>query len=537
MNKLYLAIVLSVFLSGCELTREPLGPDEIKSSLKAELDLIDEQNQNWTVPDDVNAELLPDLNNDINVAVVEPRIDVTARGISAKQFFGSLVKGSKYNLILESDVTGRITVLLSDVTIAEVMDSVAESYGYDIKLQGNTYKIGGAGLRTEIIPMNYLMMARSGLSKSSISSGYLSNEDSSSGDSDSDSDSDSSDSSGSTSAGGTEINTSTTTDYWTELEHTLLSLTANTKDTRVVVSPQSSLVTVQGYPKDIRKIKEYLAKAEEQLQRQVLLEVKIMEVTLNDGYEQGIDWNVNTANTAKDSSFSFGIEDITDITSGQGVLTLASGDFSAAINLMQQQGDVNVLSSPRVTAINNQKAVIKVGTDEYFVTDYSTTTDTETDTVDQDITLTPFFSGIALDVTPQIDKDGGVMLHVHPSIIDVEDAEKVITGATSITLPLAKSDVRETDTVVKANSGEIVVIGGLMKSSNRDLVAKVPFLSEIPWLGELFTNRSKSLVKTELIILIKPIVVDKNTWRIELERSSELLEKWYPTETTESDSI
>jgi len=532
MNKLYFTIVLSVFLSGCELTRSPLGPDEIKASLQDEITNMDSKDADWSVPDDVNAELLPDLQNGFDAGTIDSRIDVQANRIAAKQFFGSLLKGSKYNLVMTPTVNGRISVLLNDVTITEAMDTVADMYGYDIKLQNGTYKVDGAGLRTEVIPMNYLMMKRGGSSNSKISSGYLSNSSSSSSDSDSDSDDDSD--SGSNS-GGTQISTTMDTDYWTELEKTLTRLTENQDDTQVIVSPQSGLVTVHGYPKDIRKIREYLAQSERQLQRQVLLEVKVMEVSLNDGYEQGIDWNMNTPDVDADSSFDFNISDITDIASGKSVLTLASGDFSAAISLLKQQGDVNVLSSPRVTALNNQKAVIKVGKDEYFVTDYSTTTNTETNTTEQDITLTPFFSGIALDVTPQIDDEGGVLLHVHPSIVDVKDSIKTISGgATNITLPLALSDVRETDTVVKAKSGEIVVIGGLMKSSNKDLVAKVPFLGDIPWLGELFTRRSKSAVKTELIILIKPIVVDQNTWRLELERSAELLEKWYPTESDSS---
>ncbi|MFT5808794.1 MAG: MSHA biogenesis protein MshL [Moritella dasanensis] len=530
MNKLYLAVILGVFLSGCETTRSPLEPVAIKESIQAELDRADAQAQAWTVPDDVNAELLPDFEGSdaLNRPVIEPRMDISAKSVTARQFFGSLLKGTKYNLTINPDVSGRVTVVLNDVTIAETMDAVADMYGYDIKRNGNTYRVNGAGLRTEIIPMNYLLMKRNGLSNSSISSGYLTDSGSSSSSSDDDSSSDSS--SSSSNSAGTEISTQTDTDYWAELENTLLSLTASQDDTQVIISPQAGLVTVHGYPKDIRKIKDFLAQAEEQLQRQVLLEVKIMEVTLNDGYEQGIDWNVNNAAVATDSSFSFGIDNVADVVSGGGVLTLAGNDFSAAINLLKTQGDVNVLSSPRVTALNNQKAVIKVGTDEYFVTGYTTTSSTENDTTDQDIELTPFFSGIALDVTPQIDSEGGVLLHVHPSIIDVSDSTKTITGATDIVLPLAKSDVRETDTVVKAKSGEIIVIGGLMKTANKDLVAKIPFLGDIPWLGELFTSRSQSVQKTELIILIKPIVVDQNTWRLELERSAELLEQWYPTE-------
>ncbi|MBL1416481.1 MAG: pilus (MSHA type) biogenesis protein MshL [Moritella sp.] len=527
MNKLYLAIILGMFLTGCETTRSSLEPVEIKASIQAELARADAQQQAWTVPDDVNAELLPEFDGHdaLNRPMIEPRMDISAKSVTARQFFGSLLKGTKYNLTVSPDVSGRITVVLNDVTIAETMDAVADMYGYDIKRQGNTYRVNGAGVRTEIIPMNYLLMKRNGLSNSSISSGYLTDNSSSSSSSDNDSSSGSS-----SSSTGTEISTQTNTDYWAELEYTLLALTANQEETQVIISPQAGLVTVQGYPKDIRKIKDFLAKSEQHLQRQVLLEVKIMEVTLNDGYKQGIDWNVNNSNVAADSSFNFSITDITDLASGAGVFTLAGNDFSAAISLLKTQGDVNVLSSPRVTALNNQKAVIKVGSDEYFVTGYSSTksTSSDDDSIEQDVELTPFFSGIALDVTPQIDSDGGVLLHVHPSIIEVTDSNKIVAG---IELPLAKSDVRETDTVVKAKSGEIIVIGGLMKTANKDLVSKIPFLGDIPWLGELFTYRSQSVQKTELIILIKPIVVDQNTWRIELERSAELLEQWYPTES------
>ncbi len=105
-------------------------------------------------------------------------------------------------------------------------------------------------------------------------------------------------------------------------------------------------------------------------------------------------------------------------------------DFAAFIELLETQGDVQVLSSPRIATINNQKAVIKVGSDEFFVTDISSTTVTGTaTTTSPDITLTPFFSGIALDVTPQIDAGGRVTLHVHPTISQVTDQQKTITVA------------------------------------------------------------------------------------------------------------
>ena len=144
--------------------------------------------------------------------------------------------------------------------------------------------------------------------------------------------------------------------------------------------------------------------------------------------------------------------------------------------------------------------------------------------------LTPFFSGIALDVTPQIDEAGRVLLHIHPSVIDTEEQSKTINVGTAdpLVLPLAKSSIRESDTVVQANNGDIIVIGGLMKTDKQEIVSKVPLLGDIPWVGEAFTNRRESTKKVELVILLKPTVVEKDTWQKELQRSSELLDKWYP---------
>jgi len=202
------------------------------------------------------------------------------------------------------------------------------------------------------------------------------------------------------------------------------------------------------------------------------------------------------------------------------------------VNLLKTQGDVNTLSSPRVTATNNQKAVIKVGSDEYFVTGLSSTvtsTNSSTSTYPS-LDLTPFFSGIALDVTPQIDEQNNVLLHIHPAVIDVTEQQKTIevSGNNPISLPMAYSQIRESDTVVQAKSGDVIVIGGLMRTNKEEEVSKVPWLGDIPWFGEAFTNRSTSNVKTELVIMLKPQVVNGQTWQQELERSRALLDKWYP---------
>jgi len=178
--------------------------------------------------------------------------------------------------------------------------------------------------------------------------------------------------------------------------------------------------------------------------------------------------------------------------------------------------------------VNNQKAVIKVGTDEYFVTDIETTTTTGTaTTTSPSVTLTPFFSGIALDVTPQIGVDGQVTLHIHPTVSEVRDQEKeIIIGAQNLSLPLAFSKVRESDSIIRAQSGQIVVIGGLMQESVEDRTAKTPVLGDLPLMGGLFRHTRQVKHKTELVILLRPVVVDGDrVWQEQLRNTSQRMQQ------------
>jgi MSHA biogenesis protein MshL len=267
-----------------------------------------------------------------------------------------------------------------------------------------------------------------------------------------------------------------------------------------------------------------------------VLEAKIIEVTLNDGFQAGVNWAAVQERANGDvfagGNLSGGRQidrglplGGTPLTVGPGnpvssfpsetigaafAMALDIGDFNAFVELLETQGETRVLSSPRVATLNNQKAVIKAGTDEFFVTDVSSNTVTGTAaTTSRDVTLTPFFSGIALDVTPQISASGEVILHIHPTVSEVTDQTKELTvsGETDA-LPLAFSEVRESDSVVKAQSGQIIAIGGLMRNSSRRLDYGTPWLGRIPGLKRLFGSSRDVETKTELVILLRPIVVD-----------------------------
>ncbi|HEH9414066.1 pilus (MSHA type) biogenesis protein MshL [Aeromonas salmonicida] len=553
MKKNHLCLIsVAVLAAGCTSYRHP-EPVQAKDALKHAMTEQNKVGALATVPKSVQSELLQMNRPPQAISMPEQRLRIAAHDVEAVEFFGSLFKGSRYSVAVHPGVGGLVSVELKDVTLPEVLAVVGDMYGFDVQRKGNVFHVYPAGLRTETIPVNYLMMSRRGLSRTSVSTGGVTANDNNSNNSSVDnangnssgSNNSSSGSSGSNSSNGTRIETDTNSDYWTDLRGSLEMLIGSGDGRAVITSPQAGLVTIRAYPKELKAVREFLSQSETHLKRQVVLEARILEVALNEGYEQGVDWSGLSASWDGNKGITGGgslaptqlpttpNQIFTALGGGAG-FKISDGNFNVAVNLLKTQGDVNTLSSPRVTATNNQKAVIKVGTDEYFVTKASTTITSNSSGVSDrtpNVELTPFFSGISLDVTPQIDEEGKVLLHIHPSVIDTEEQNKVIDMGTSggrLELPLAKSSIRESDTVVQANNGDIIVIGGLMKTDKQEIVSKVPLLGDIPWIGEAFTNRRESTKKVELVILLKPTVVEKDTWQNELKRSADLLDKWYP---------
>ncbi|MDA0119344.1 pilus (MSHA type) biogenesis protein MshL [Vibrio sp. T11.5] len=540
-----LVVVFTVAsLIGCSMGHRP--PVEAKDALNEALSQSGSHGLD-DLPPSVEADLMPELDGSGLIASeTVKRFRIQANDVDANAFFASLVKGTEFSVALHPDVSGTITVNLTDVTLDEVLSVVQDLYGYQIEKVGKVIQIYPAGLRTVTIPVDYLQFKRNGRSLTSITTGTVTNSSSSSSSSSSDTSSTGS-SNTSSSKGGTEIETTSESDFWPQLEQAVSQLVGSGQGQSVVITPQAGVITIRAFPDEIREVRNFIGESQKRLHRQVILEAKILEVTLSDGYQQGIDWS--KAFTSNGANYTIGqgtpvttgtpatlpgLDAVGSLLGGQANLVISSGSFDAVISFMATQGDLNVLSSPRVTASNNQKAVIKVGTDSYFVTDFSTNVDSSstTSTTSTDIELTPFFSGISLDVTPQIDNDGSVLLHVHPAVIDVtEETKNINTGSSgTVSLPLATSSIRESDSVIRAQDGDVVVIGGLMKSNTLDRTSKVPFLGDVPALGHLFRNTTQYTEKTELVILLKPTVVGVNTWQKEIERSRDLLQEWFPNE-------
>lgn len=536
MRKIIVSIMMSS-LMGCSMGHR--DPVEIKQALN---EAVNDDNSSSIddLPDSVQADLMPDIEGVKGASKPIKRFRVQAQNVDAKAFFASLVQGTDYSTIIHPDVSGQITLNLSDVTLDEVLNSVRDIYGYDIAKSGKVIQIYPAGLRTETIPVDYLQFKRKGLSLTTITTGSVTSVDDSDNSNNSSSNNGSGgSSSGTNSTGGTRIETTSESDFWPQLQKAVKAMLGNDGGRSVVVSPQASVITVRAYPNELREIHKFLGISAKRMHRQVILEAKIMEVTLSDGYQQGINWS-NLGGSIGGTTISGGtsgggripgLNTIGDLLGGGTNVVVSDGNFSAVMNFMATQGDLNVLSSPRVTAANNQKAVIKVGQDRYFVTGVDgEISGGDNSIASQNIDLTPFFSGISLDVTPQIDDKGNVMLHVHPAVIEVEtDNQEIDLGNDKVlNLPLARSSIRESDSVVRAKDGDVVVIGGLMKTSTVEQTTKVPLLGDIPALGWLFRNTNQITQKTELVILLKPTVVGVNTWSQEVEKSRDLLQEWFP---------
>jgi MSHA biogenesis protein MshL len=467
-----------------------------------------------------------------------PRYDVKVEDAYAPAFFQGLVAGTPINMMVHPDVKGRVTLSLKQVTLEEALEAVRELYGYDYRLMGNGYLVLPATVQTRVFQLNYLDLHRVGVSKTRVSSGQITQSGNTYGAGGASGGGGSSGDDGgeqSTSVTGTAVLTSSDSDFWHGIEADIRRMVTGGAEGNVVINRQSGVILVRAMPNELRDVADYVRKTQSTVTRQVVLEAKIVEVELNSGYQAGINWAAilrdgnnryfigqqapkggfgpDPLNSSSGSVVPVGpgtqITQILADTIGS-ALTFAvdTPDFNAFIELLSAQGRTRVLSSPRVSTLHNQKAIIKAGSDEFFVTGVkSDTTTGDATTTSLDVELTPFFSGVALDVTPQIAEDGSVLMHIHPTVSDVTDQNKQVQfNGLSSNLPLALSEIRESDSVVRARSGQIIVIGGLMRETRRRDAHKVPLLGDVPGLGKLFRSERDAGQTVELVLLLRPLV-------------------------------
>lgn len=545
-----LVALLATMLVGCQSV-SPGWRDSVSASVDESLSQARAGRDGSAVPQDVSRALLPPIEINLpqgSAVALEPRFDLTVNNAPARQVFMGLVEGTPYSMILHPDVKGIISLNLKEATVPEALSVIRQVYGYEYRREDNRFFILGSDMQTRMFPVNYLNLSRKGMSDTRVAASGLTATGATAG-------------SGTTStatqgASGVQIQTQTQADFWKDLTAALTAIVGAEGGRKVIVNPQAGVVLVRAMPDELRLVEEYLGVTQNSMNRQVILEAKIVEVQLKDGFQSGINWAGIANKNGKTYTLgqvgggtSLGSTGLSEIATNAGNLNPTTGTFSAIsgtnssafggvfslavqannfaafFELLKTQGDLNVLSSPRVSTMNNQKAVIKVGTDSYFVTKQDSTASTVSGgspTISTE--LSPFFSGIALDVTPQIDEGGNINLHIHPSVSEV--SEKQITVASNQTISTALSSVQESDNIVRALSGQIIVIGGLMKEASTDDNASVPLLGDIPLIGNLFRHKKVTRIKRELVILLKPTIINNGQdWNDAAGESQERIRK------------
>ena len=536
-----LCMLALVGLTACAM---PGGRNTTAEAIRHEMEAAALESAKPGQADAVNNALLPPLSANmpkVDSKPLEAKFDLTVNNTPASQVFMAIVSGTRYSMLVHPDVTGSISLNIKDVTVFEALEAIRELYGYEYKVDAARIYIQPVSLQTRLFQVNYLTGQRAGASMLRVSGGSVGDASSSTtGGTDT-----------SSTAGArqesSKVTMTSSADFWEELSKSLIAIVGNEKGRSVVISPMSGVIVVRAMPDELKNVAAYLKASQVSIERQVIIEAKIVEVQLNDSFQSGVNWAVfkngpNSRTSAGLLSPGASLSTTGPITNGTTTstpgtnlslagtgasvagslfgLAFQTSNFAALLDFLETQGNVHVLSSPRIATLNNQKAVLKVGTDEFFVTEISGGTQATANVAGTapTVKVQPFFSGIALDVTPRIDQNNEIILHVHPSVSLVTTVNKTLDMGTTIgtyNLPLAASSISETDSIVRALNGQIVAIGGLMRQATFDDQSGLPGLPKT-----LFGQTSKRTEKRELVILLKPTVVDNDKdWSADITRS------------------
>ncbi|MBE0627191.1 MAG: secretin N-terminal domain-containing protein [Burkholderiales bacterium] len=588
-------IATALIFAGC--AQEPVRTNQIDEQMIGELD----QGLQRAKPresDAVNQALLPPLRMALPEAQgkpIESRFDLNVNNAPAREVFLSIVSGTRYSMLVHPDVSGSISVNLKDVSLSEALDAIREIYGYEYKIDGSRVYIQPAGIQTRVFQVNYLIGARQGRSDMRVTAGssgittggvsqaasaYLNmplaqqqpgqapvNQTGVKGPPSLTPNADGA--LGGIQADATRMSTVQTTDFWAEVEYAIRTIVGTGGGRNIVISPQSGVVVVRAMPQELRSVATLLKAMKLSVDRQVMLEAKIIDVTLNKAYQAGINWGAfptsgiaagfsgnvgginrvspsgslagNTSGGPNAPSSIFGADPgagaglgtlgglvaaAGNVAGGVFGLAVQTDNFAALLQFLETQGSVQVLSSPRVSTLNNQKAVLKVGTDQPYVTSISVLPGTVTAGVVTPSTVAPtinnIFSGISLDVTPQIDDSGNIALHIHPLVTSVSSKALRfdVTGTGTQSIDVASISVSESDTMVRTQDGNVVVLGGLMKVELNNGRSGIPGLADAPLIGGAFRNSATDTVKRELVILIKPTIIESDKdWQQDIQGS------------------
>lgn len=446
---------------------------------------------------------------------------VVVHDVPIRELLFSMARDAKLNLDIDNDIQGSVTMNAIDQTLPKILDRISQQTNIRYQLVDDTLRVEADAPYLKTYSIGYLNIAR--LSTGSVE---VSSEISSTGTADVE---------GSESGGGggksgndssSTVQNSSNNRFWRSLTLNISSIIGeavkagsseniDTSD-KIIVNRESGMIAVKATAKQHEQIKGFIDQVLDSVQRQVLIEATIAEVRLSDRYQAGIDWTLVTSdpNTAATQDLLGGNLGQTPFFSFNIAETVNGNPLNITLKALETFGDVKVLSSPKVMAINNQSALLKVVDNEvYFTTDVEavpgSVNQNSTVAIDTNVNTVPV--GLVMAVTPFIDQNEVVTLNVRPTISRiisfVADPNPALADA-GVVSEIPVIQVREIESVLKIENGDTAVIGGLMQDQIDKSTTGVPILSSIPILGSLFRYQDDTYVKSELVIFIRPVVTN-----------------------------
>lgn len=382
------------------------------------------------------------------------------------------------NIVPDPDITGSITVDFENLPFGKAMEAILDVNGYYWEWDRGLVRV--RKLRTKTFIIDYVRLIRGGSSTSQaqITSGE------------------------SAETGRIAVNQEDRITFWEDIEKQIASMLSS--DGKLVVNRMSGALQVTDTSQRIELISRFIEKLNSTIHRQVEIEAKIFEVTLNDESSLGVDWSRITLDGGLGAITTSNI--ITTPFGGAGAkaatvtMTYSRGDFDGIISALKEQGEIRVVSQPKIITLNNQTALIKVGTDRPFFETTTTPVPGAQPTITEEVRYVTI--GVVLSITPQISADGWIIMDVSPIITRLVDTVTSVYGSTA---PVV--DVKQSSAMVRLRDNEMVVIGGLIQDETVETDRKVPLLGDIPGIGALFRGKYETKVRRELAMFIVPKII------------------------------
>jgi MSHA biogenesis protein MshL len=439
-------------------------------------------------------------------------IDISARNTALRDVLSIISEATGLNLVMEREIVPElpVTVSLKNVTAEEALSRVCASVDYFYAVKDNMLFIKATETRIyELGHPPIIQTYHTDLGGDMLGGATTG-------------------SAGSTAVKGNIAQKSETDktayNFWDILEKSIEKIIATSAGTQSAVQQNFVLnrltgtIIVTATKKTLEKVERYLNTIRNVMNRQVLVEAKIIEVTLSDGLQYGINWSY-VLNTRDGQSTTFATGQFADVVSTASPnfsITTVAADFTSLLRAIQTQGETRILANPRISIMNGQTSILSVGQDTNYISQIQTTTTTSNPPVSTfTVNTSTLLSGIMIGIVPFISESGDISMNITPITSDLVSlvSQNLGTPDSSGNFPflvqLPTINLRQLSTTVKIRNGQTVIIGGLISKKEQIVDNQIPWLGDLPVFGYLFKSRTKKVYNSELVVLIQPTIISK----------------------------